>query len=235
MAKSRSWDVWLVAANQVYRGVPADVVAGWAEQGRLAPGDRLRPAGSDDAWTSAKDAPGVGGFFAPAASTPPPPEGPVPEIEFEPRPRRREASDDEVDMIPLIDVSLVLLVFFMLTTVVATMPSVDVPAIKNAPALAQQTDALLIQIEEPTAGALAYTVRPVESAPAPEDANMKSIPELMARLDLLVGARPTPPAVRVACQGSVPSERFLAVANELESRRLKKRIASYAADVQERP
>src|SRR5207248_10967091 len=29
--------------------------------------------------------------------------------------RRREAGDDDVDMIPLIDVSLVLLIFFMLT------------------------------------------------------------------------------------------------------------------------
>ena len=233
MAKSRDWDVWLVAADQVYKGVPADVVAGWAAQGRLAPTDKLRPAGSDAAWGAAKDAPGVGGFFAPNRPSPLA-DAPTADLELGPAPRRREAEDDEVDMIPLIDVSLVLLVFFMLTTVVATTPSVDVPAIKNVTTFSPEANALVIQIEQPTPGALTYAVRPVESVAAPEDANLKTLPELLQRLDAMLAARPTAPAVRIACQGSVPSERFLAVASELEARQRAKRIEAYTADVQER-
>ena len=232
MAKGQNWDVWLVAPNQVYRDVPADVVAGWAESGRLAAADQLRPAGAGSAWVSAKDAPGVGGFFAPDRPAPDP-AAPPPEIEFDPTPRRREAEDDEVDMIPLIDVSLVLLVFFMLTTVVATMPAVDVPEIKDAKNFAAEADAVVVQIEKPSPDTLRYTVRPVESAPAAADANLQSLPELVARLEALVATLKAPPAVRIAGQKNVTGGEFFALTGELERLKLAKRIAGYTLDVQE--
>ena len=234
MAKSRDWDVWLIAADQVYKNVPADVLAGWAEQGRLAPSDRLRPSGSAEPWAIAKDAAGVGGFFAPERPALPDEAQYHEEIELGPRPRRREASDDEVDMIPLIDVSLVLLVFFMLTTVVATMPSVDVPAIKNVNTFAPEANALVVQIEEPAPGSLTYAVRAVESAPAPGDANLKDLAALSARLNGLLATRQTPPAVRVACQGRVSSEKMFAVLGVLDALHRAKKIDTYTADVQER-
>ena len=38
MAKPpKAFDVWFVTANTVYKGVPYNVVADWAQQGRLAP------------------------------------------------------------------------------------------------------------------------------------------------------------------------------------------------------
>src|SRR5262249_20401976 len=53
MAKANrpaAFDVWFQAADTVYRGVPYGVVTGWAEQGRLAAADKLRPAGTEDPW-----------------------------------------------------------------------------------------------------------------------------------------------------------------------------------------
>ena len=232
MAKGQNWDVWLVAPNQVYRAVPADVVAGWAESGRLAAADKLRVAGTESPWINAKDAPGVGGFFNPDRA-PADPDAPAPEIEFDPMPRRREAADDEVDMIPLIDVSLVLLVFFMLTTVVATMPTVDVPEIKGAQSFASEANAVVVQIEKPSPGSLRYTVRPVESAPAASDANLQTLPELVSRLDALLKTVKAPPAVRIAGQKNVTGGEFFALTAELERLQSAKRIAGYTLDVQE--
>ena len=232
MAKGQNWDVWLVTPNQVYRHVPTDIVAGWAESGRLAATDKLRSAGTESAWISAKDTPGIGGFFSPDRPVADP-NAPMPEIEFDPVPRRREAEDDEVDMIPLIDVSLVLLVFFMLTTVVATMPAVDVPEIKGAQNFAAEANAIVVQIEKPSPGALRYTVRPVESAPAASDANLKTLPELVTQLDALLITLKAPPAVRIAGQKNILGSEFFALTSELERLRLTKRIASYTLDVQE--
>ena len=61
------FDVWFVAADQVYRAVPWAVVSGWAEQGRLAGADRVRPAGSAAAWVQVSAEPTLSGFlFDPA-------------------------------------------------------------------------------------------------------------------------------------------------------------------------
>ena len=46
----KTFDVWFVAANTVYRAVPYQVVADWTQQGRLSAADRLRPAGVETAW-----------------------------------------------------------------------------------------------------------------------------------------------------------------------------------------
>src|SRR5688500_14148444 len=45
-------DVWFVSAEQVYRGVPFQVAAGWVEQGRLSAADKVRPTRTNDAWVT---------------------------------------------------------------------------------------------------------------------------------------------------------------------------------------
>jgi len=46
----KAFDVWFVAAEQVYKGVPYNVVADWTQQGRLAPTDMVRPTGTKEGW-----------------------------------------------------------------------------------------------------------------------------------------------------------------------------------------
>ena len=48
----KAFDVWFVAANTVYKGVPYHVVADWAQEGRLRPTDMVRPAGTNMAWAT---------------------------------------------------------------------------------------------------------------------------------------------------------------------------------------
>jgi biopolymer transport protein ExbD len=108
-------DVWLVEANKVYREVPYDVVADWVGQSRLLADDRVRPAGKGDWQLVAESAFAV---YLPKAA---PPQAEDAAEALEPVEagfnwkQRPGGGDEEVDMIPLIDVSLVLLIFFMLT------------------------------------------------------------------------------------------------------------------------
>jgi len=116
--KRRFLDVWIIEGNTVYKEVPFDVVADWVQQGRLLEDDMLRPSGTSE-WTR------IGGMSELAVYLPKPPAEPEVESQVEPMEevetgfnwkRPYDDEDSEVDMIPLIDVSLVLLIFFMLTT-----------------------------------------------------------------------------------------------------------------------
>src|SRR5271165_4008574 len=111
--KPRTLDVWLVEANTVYREVPYTVVTDWVQQGRLLEDDRVRLVGTTD-WLKIADVAALAAYLP----------KPIPQAEdraeaLEPVEsgmswrHRPEDEDDDVDMIPLIDVSLVLLIFFM--------------------------------------------------------------------------------------------------------------------------
>jgi biopolymer transport protein ExbD len=117
--KRRILDVLLVESNLVYREVPYTVVTDWIQQGRLLGEDQVRAAGGPK-WYRLDSVPALTAFL-------PRPEPtrvedraealePV-EVEFT---YRRPAGEDEgdVDMIPLIDISLVLLIFFMMSAAV---------------------------------------------------------------------------------------------------------------------
>ncbi len=117
MGKERRYfDVWIIDTNTVYREVPFPVVSDWVQQGRLLENDKLRRSGTAE-WFAVGGSPD----FVPYLPRPEPNRvedtaealEPV-ELDF----RWKKAppdEDDDVDMIPLIDVSLVLLIFFMLT------------------------------------------------------------------------------------------------------------------------
>src|SRR5579884_2532740 len=114
--KRRFLDVWIVESDTVYREVPYEVVTDWVQQGRLLDDDMLRWSGQAE-WFRLGSTPAFKAFM---------PRAEVDRAEdqaeaLEPvhvdfgwkKPHLEE--DDDVDMIPLIDVSLVLLVFFMMT------------------------------------------------------------------------------------------------------------------------
>jgi biopolymer transport protein ExbD len=119
--KRRELDVWIVQGNTVYRKVPYTVVTDWIQEGRLLAEDKVRSAGTDK-WHAITDVPALATFLpraepfriddrAEALE-------PV-EAGFDWKQGRHDEEEGDVDMIPLIDVSLVLLIFFMMTAAVS--------------------------------------------------------------------------------------------------------------------
>ena len=117
-AKRRFLDVWIIEGNTVYKEVPFDVVADWVQQGRLLEDDMLRPSGTSE-WSAprrherVRRLPAQAGRRAGSREPGRADGGGRNGLQLE---AAVDDEDSEVDMIPLIDVSLVLLIFFMLTT-----------------------------------------------------------------------------------------------------------------------
>src|SRR5438270_3197707 len=114
--KRRFLDVWIVDSNTVYREVPFTVVADWVQQGRLLEDDKLCPSGTKQ-WARVGDSPEFSPYLPKAE---PFRVGDQAEA-LEPvhldfawkKPHGGEEADP--DMIPLIDISLILVIFFMMT------------------------------------------------------------------------------------------------------------------------
>jgi biopolymer transport protein ExbD len=193
--KRRFLDVWLIEPNTVYREVPFDVVADWVQQGRLLPGDMMRPSGTAE-WQQ------LGDMHDFAVYVPIPPAEPEIESKVEPMEpvetgfswkQRTEAEDTEVDMIPLIDVSLVLLIFFMLTTKdiggggsgVPT-PQAQYASVANAPDIVWV--GVNLQGEE-GARVPVYSCGVGDSAPAEGDRDLANQAQLLEHLKGLLATR----------------------------------------------
>lgn len=135
MAKSpdRVLDVWIVESNAVYTEVPFAVVADWTQEGRLLADDRVRLAGKTT-WHPLRKVPAL----APYLPRPEPLETQAAAESLEPVDlgwswkRPEESEDEDVDMIPLIDISLVLLIFFMMTATISSgvLAPIQTPASK---------------------------------------------------------------------------------------------------------
>jgi biopolymer transport protein ExbD len=128
MAKARTLDVWIIQSNTVYREVPFAVVTDWVQQGRLLEEDKVRASGTNQ-WARIGSVPDFVPYLPKAepfrAEDRAEALEPV-EVEVQWKPRREEG-DDDVDMIPLIDISLVLLIFFMMTAAVGGGASILIP------------------------------------------------------------------------------------------------------------
>ncbi len=143
------FDVWLSQGKTVYRDVPYEVVTDWLQQGRLLGDDRIRPAGTEQ-WFPIADVPAFASFIplANPLRTDEKAEALEPlDMGFE-WGRKQEDEEADPDMIPLIDVSLVLLIFFMITSTVAAVSStIKVPAAKYVPELSANPHFIWIGIE----------------------------------------------------------------------------------------
>lgn len=248
MAKApKAFDVWFVAANTVYRQVPYHAVADWTQQGRLSATDMLRPAGATDPWKKV----GEWDLFAdylPAAA----PVATVAAVEGTPvsaeamelpehadasfrRPRRAGEDDDDVDMIPLIDISMVLLVFFIIISATGALSPVDVPDMRYAGEMTNDPEAITINIEKATADNVYYAVRTGKTAPKPEHSRLPNPEAALAALDELLVGRTRPPEVRIACEKDLPSERVMELSKEIKKRIDKGQINSSVATVNDAP
>ncbi len=239
----KSFDVWLVGANTVYRGVPYQVVADWTQQGRLAAGDQLRSAGSKEPWKKVEDWPNFADYLphaapagvaaAEAAAEPVEiPEPPVDELRTR---RQRGYDEDDVDMIPLIDISMVLLVFFIIVSATGALSPVDVPDMRYAGEFSADAEAVTINIEKASESDVFYSVRVGQLAPKPEHSRLPTPEAAMAALDSVLSGLTRPPVVRVACEKDLPSERVLELARELKKRMDRHLINSFEATVNEAP
>jgi biopolymer transport protein ExbD len=258
----KAFDVWFVAANTVYKGVPYNVVADWAQQGRLAAADMIRPAGTTVAWSKVQEnefladylprptvakavpaAPPVAAAAAVAATIPGVevvaevvPGAPVELPDPEPQPRRRGADDDDdVDMIPLIDVSMVLLVFFIIMRAAGALAPIDVPEMKYAGQLSADPQAITINIDKRNDFEVFYSVRRGQEAPKEGHDNISNPDDALRAVDELLASAQQPPEVRIACRKDLPRERVRELVPELEIKRKKNYINSYAATVIEAP
>jgi biopolymer transport protein ExbD len=260
----KAFDVWFVTANTVYKAVPYNVVADWTQQGRLAGTDKVRPTGTEESWVRVSDhdllsdylpRPAAKVVSAPKAvpAAKPTPDGaliaaevvggaqpaeakPVELPDPEPGPSfSRFEEDDEVDMIPLIDISMVLLVFFIMIQAAGALAPVDVPEMKYGGELKADPEAITITIEKLNTENVYYSVRVGPAAPEPSR-DMLATPEaaIKALNEALSGAT-RPPEVRIACRKDLPRERVYELRRELEPLRKKGIINSTVATVVEAP
>jgi biopolymer transport protein ExbD len=261
----KAFDVWFVVANTVYKGVPYSVVADWTQQGRLAGTDMVRPTGTEEPWLRLADHELLADYLprpkakviekppqdpsrpaAPAPTTAPataqPQTGGAPPTQLvelpdpEPPPRRGRADeDDDVDMIPLIDISMVLLVFFIMIQAAGALAPVDVPEMKYAGQLSNDPDAITITIEKLNTEEVYYSVRVGAAAPLPQHDQLKTPEAAIASLKETLADKTRPPEVRIACRKDLPRERVYELRRELEDLRLSGVINSTVATVVETP
>lgn len=233
--QTRKYDVWFVDGNTVYKEVPFEVVTDWVQQARLGADDMVKPTGSPN-WFKIVNQP----LFEPYLPRAEPQRvGDVAES-YEPIEldftwkRHGEDEDDDVDMIPLIDISLVLLIFFMMTTTVASISRILVPTMANATKIETDKNVLRIDIDK-TSGGVVYGAAKANDAPKEGFGDLKEELVLFARFADLLANEPAPPNVRIAAHGDLPYETVERVMKHLDELQSKGQILSYHIEVNERP
>jgi hypothetical protein len=255
----KAFDVWFLTANTVYKAVPYGVVAEWTQGGRLSSNDKVRPAGANVPWVDVGQyellsdyiprptasvavpvamttgAPGEAVQIPAPSATDATTHAELPEAEEVTFRRPAEEVDDDVDMIPLIDVSMVLLVFFIIMRAAGAVSPVDVPEMRYAGQLSNDPEAITINIEKKDELNAFYSLRIGQASPSPENDNLNTPEEAIKALDLMLIGLPKPPEVRVACRKDLPRERVYELRRELETRQKKNQINSFTATVLEAP
>jgi biopolymer transport protein ExbD len=185
--KRRFLDVWIVESNTVYREVPFTVVADWVQQSRLLENDMLRPSGTAE-WFRVGASPDFSPYLPHAEPDRVEDQaeamGPV-ELDFSWK-KSPPDEDEDVDMIPLIDVSLVLLIFFMLTASGAGVAAfVPTPPAEYANIAISNPDDVQLNINLTGQGdnrAPVYSMVVGNKILSDKDANLDTMEELLARL-----------------------------------------------------
>jgi biopolymer transport protein ExbD len=227
------FDVWIVQGNTVYQDVPYSVVADWVQQSRLLDGDRLRAKGGT-AWVKLTESP----EFAPYRMAPEPLRihdqtealAPV-EFEMEWKAKSHGQEDDDVDMIPLIDISLVLLIFFMMTSTVAGAGGkIDVPITQYTTDLAG-SEVLWIGVDfvadtQPPR----YSIREGERGASSDDSDLSQAKVLERLKEVLAGGPPR--EVRIAAHKKLSSDVVFQLLAELARVKIvTKKITSITTEV----
>jgi biopolymer transport protein ExbD len=182
--KRRLLDVWIVASNTVYREVPFTVVADWVQQGRLLEDDMLKPSGTNE-WSKVGSPDNFEAYLPkPQAHRSEDQAEALERVELDfSYKRHRDEEDDDVDMIPLIDVSLVLLIFFMLLSAGAGVASaIQVPGVDFPDVAVINPQELTVGIDLQD-GKEVYSIGVGNKPPADDDhKNIATYPEMLSLL-----------------------------------------------------
>ncbi|MBX7103440.1 MAG: biopolymer transporter ExbD [Gemmataceae bacterium] len=230
------YDVWLSAANRAYESVPYEVLADWLQQGRVSSRDRVRPAGSDH-WSLIADSPEFS-IYLPrrdVAVADDRAEALEPVELGLPIRHRRGDEDDDVDMVPLIDISLVLLIFFMMTATVAVGGSkVIVPETSYATLFSGQ-GTLVVGMDLGPGGQPVYSFAVGDGPPLPADDGI-SADAVIERIRQKLKSREAGQTLgcRVAAHHKLPFEVVQKFAGRLGALR-SEGLTEVKAEVQERP
>jgi biopolymer transport protein ExbD len=232
--KIETFDVWVVPSNTVYRDVPYSVVTDWLQQGRLIEDDNIRPTGTFE-WRPIAESKAFAAFLAPPMPNRVEDQAEALEpVQFEvawPRSTASHDDDDDVDMIPLIDVSLVLLIFFMMTATVAGMASpILTPKAGYGSELSSDPGMLWIGVELAADKEPFYSFGRGNQPASPEDRQL-GLDGVMRKLDeaLREGAAD----VRVRAQEETPLRIINRLRSALEPLRRQGRIRSLKDEVRE--
>ncbi|VTS05711.1 ExbD/TolR family protein [Tuwongella immobilis] len=234
-SKQPTYDVWFVQANKVFRQVPFGVITEWLLQGKLTVEDRVSEAGQKN-WQAFGQSqqfslyvPDLAGALAvseaaesarKSGNAPPAPPEPPLQPPDEAWPRHHDDDDDEVDMIPLIDISLVLLVFFMMTAKVAPVARVNVPDTQNISITANAKGSYWIGVEKGPGDTPLYAISRDGKEPKAGDERLDSQAKLFAKFDELLRRETKPVQVHIAMHRDLPCELVEQLAYELEARKV---------------
>jgi biopolymer transport protein ExbD len=231
MAKKRNLDVWIVESNAVYQDVPFTVVADWTQEGRLLENDQVRLPGTDK-WYALGKVPALAAYLPRAEPLRADDRAEALEpVEIEFSWRKRPGDDDEdVDMIPLIDISLVLLIFFMMTTtVVIASSSILVPETAHGATLAGEG---VVWIGIDKVGEEARYSIGEGNKPASDD-NLSSA-QVLQKLDSRLKGLEEPVEIRISAHRDLPYETVKKLTVELEPYRRKGKIREIRSEVNEK-
>jgi biopolymer transport protein ExbD len=182
--KRRFLDVWIIEGNTVYKEVPFDVVSDWVQQGRLLEDDMVKPSGTRE-WFRLGASRDLAAYLPRAEPHRPADRAEALEaVELDFRYKKpHDEEDDDVDMIPLIDVSLVLLIFFMLTasSVVASAGFVNTPETENG-SLVDHPGSIRIDISRDTDDSPVYALGVADRQAARDDSDLRSQAAVLDRL-----------------------------------------------------
>ncbi len=224
----RFFDVWLVDQNVVYREVPYTVVGDWAQEGRLLAADRVRPAGAAD-WQPLVQVPSLSIYLP--RPTPYRAEDQAEALEpvemgFSWK-RPGAGEDEDVDMIPLIDISLVLLIFFMMSAgTLLTASLVETPSAESAEVI-ETGDSIRVTMRDAGGGQIEYFIGEKLDEPLSSVAVLSLLREELAKRNLSPGEA----KVLVKASETLPYEKVQELTIGLERLGIKK----IQAPVRDRP
>jgi biopolymer transport protein ExbD len=222
MATPATLDVWIVDSNTVYKAVPYGVVSDWVQQGRLLDDDRVRPAGASD-WQRVAELATLTAYQVKVEAEPVRAEDQAEALEpvetgFVYSRRSIEQEEEDVDMVPLIDVSLVLLIFFMMTATVSSAASTILTpnAYEGVNILGGQRN-YWIGIDKNSDGQTVYSLGQGEKGPEKEHTGLSEAAVLAVLDDKLKEQEPV--EVRVRAHRDLPYEVVRHMTLALERRR----------------
>ncbi len=232
VADEKFFDVWFLSNNSAMKRVPYHVVADWLVQGKILVTDKIRPSGSEG-WQLVSNVPELMAYLAPVETKVADVAESLSPIEMDFSPKRLEEEDDDVDMIPLIDISLVLLIFFMMTAAIASVSRIAVPDTSNGAAVETDPGIIRIDIDWKDERAV-YSLALGSQNPLPEDDNLSTDVELYAKMDERLAKVTVPPAARIAGHNKIPYEIVEEVMKSLDRRVKRGQISDYSIEVNDR-